>query len=129
MGRANPLWGGPRIHGELLKLGIEISETTVAKSTIERRGPPSQAWRTFLANHAKETIALDFFTAPTATFKGLFVLIVLSHDRRRILHFNVTEHPTAVRTGRQLLLACGPDEAPRCLIRDRDAIYRAAFHR
>jgi putative transposase len=129
MCRANPLWGAPRIHGELLKLGIEIAETTVAKYMIKRRGPPPQAWRTFLANHAKETIALDFFTVPTATFKVLFVLIVLSHDRRRILHFNVTEHPTAVWTGRQLLQACGPDEAPRYLIRDRDAIYGAAFHR
>ena len=126
---ANPLWGAPRIHGELLKLGIEISETTVAKYMVKRRGPPSQALRTFLANHAKETIALDFFTVPTATFKVLFVLIVLSHERRRILHFNVTEHPTAVWTGRQLLQACGPDEAPRYLIRDRDAIYGAAFHR
>jgi transposase InsO family protein len=121
--------GPPRIHGELLKLGIEISETTVAKYMIKRRGPPSQAWRTFLANHAKETIALDFFTVPTATFKVLFVLIVLRHDRRRILHCNVTEHPTAIWTGCQLLQASGPDEAPRYLIRDRDAIYGAAFHR
>ena len=110
-------------------LGIEISETTVAKYMIERRGPPPQAWRTFLANHAKETIALDFFTVPTPTFKVLFVLIVLSHDRRRILHCNVTEHPTAVWKGRQLLQACGPDEAPRYPIRDRDAIYGAAFQR
>jgi len=78
MCRANPLWCAPRIHGELLKLGIEISETTVAKYMIRRRGPPSQAWRTFLVNHAKDTIALDFFTVPTATFKVLFELIILS---------------------------------------------------
>lgn len=107
MCRANPLWGAPRIHGELLKLGIEISETTVAKYMVKRRGPPSQGWRAFLLNHAKETIALDFFTVPTATFKVLFVLIVLSHDRRRILHFNATEHPSAAWTARQLLEACG----------------------
>ena len=129
MCRANPLWGAPRIHGELLKLGIEISETTVAKHMIKRRGPPSQAWRTFLDNHAKATIALDFFTVPTATFKVLFVLVILSHNRRRILHFNATEHPTAVWTARQLLEACGPDEAPRYLIRDRDTIYGEAFRR
>ena len=96
---------------------------------IKRRGPPSQAWRTFLENHIKEAIALDFFTVPTATFKVLFVLVILSHDRRRILHFNVTEHPTAVWTARQLLEACGMEEAPRYLIRDRDAIYGEAFHR
>jgi hypothetical protein len=129
MCRANPLWGAPRIHGELLKLGIEISETTVAKYMIRRRGLPSQTWRTFLLNHAKETIALDFFTVPTATFKVLFVLIILSHDRRRILHFNVTEHPTAAWTARQLLEACGLDEARRYLIRDRDAIYGKTFQR
>jgi putative transposase len=118
MCRANPLWGAPRIHGELLELGIEISETTVAKHMIRRGKPPSQSWRTFLLNHAKETIALDFFTVPTATFKVLFVLIVLSHDRRRILHFNATEHPSAAWAG-QLLEACGPDETPRYLVRDR----------
>jgi putative transposase len=80
-------------------------------------------------NHAKETIALDFFTVPTATFKVLFVLVILSHDRRRILHFNVTEHPTAVWTARQLLQACWPDEAHRYLVRDRDAIYGEVFRR
>jgi putative transposase len=93
MCRANPLWGAPRIHGELIKLGIEISETTVATYMIKRRDPPSQTWRTFLANHAKQTIALDFFGVPTATFRVLFVLILLSHDRRRLVHFNATEHP------------------------------------
>jgi len=129
MCQANPFWGAPRIHGELLKLGIEISETTVAKYMIKRCGPPSQAWRTFLENHVKGTIALDFFTVPTATFKVLFVLIVLSHDRRRMLHFNATEHPTAVWTARQLLETCGLDESPQYLIRDRDAIYGEAVRR
>jgi len=129
MCQANPLWGAPRIHGELLKLGIEVSEATVSNYMIRRRGPPSQSWRTFLENHASELIALDFFTVPTATFRVLFVLVILSHDRRRILHFNVTAHPTAAWTGRQLLEACGSDETPRYLIRDRDAIYGEQFRR
>ena len=129
MCRANPLWGAPRIHGELLKLGIDVSETTVSKYIIKRRGPPSQTWRTFLANHAKEIIALDFFTVPTATFRILFVLIILSHDRRRILHVNVTAHPTAAWTARQLLEACGLEDEPRYLLRDRDTIYGAEFRR
>ena len=126
---AHPLWGAPRVHGELLKLGIEVSETTVSKYMTKHRGPPSQNWRTFLQNHAKELIALDYFTVPTATFWVLFVLVILSHDRRRILHFNVTEHPTAAWTARQLLEACGADDAPRFLVRDRDAIYGETFRR
>ena len=129
MCRANPLWGAPRVHGELLKLGIEVSETTVSKYMIKHQRPPSQNWRTFLQNHAKELIALDFFTVPTATFRVLFVLVILSHDRRRILHFNVTEHPTAAWTARQLLEACGTDNAPRFLVRDRDTIYGETFRR
>ncbi len=129
MCRANPLWGAPRIHGELLKLGIDVSEATVSKYMIKRHEPPSQTWRTFLENHAKEIIALDFFTVPTVTFRILFVLIILSYDRRRILHVNVTAHPTAAWTARQLIEACGLDEAPRYLLRDRDAIYGKAFRR
>ena len=129
MCRANPLWGAPRVHGELLKLGIEVAETTVSKYMIKHRRRPSQNWRTFLQNHAKELIALDFFTVPTATFRVLFVLVILSHDRRRILHFNVTEHPTAAWTARQLLEACETDNAPRFLVRDRHAIYGETFRR
>lgn len=129
MCRANPLWGAPRIHGELLKLGIEISEATVSKYMIRRRGPPSQTWRVILQNHARELIALDFFTVPTAMFRVLFALVILSQDRRRILHFNATEHPTAAWTARKLLEACGTDERPRYLIRDRDAIYGGEFRR
>ena len=125
MCRANPLWGAPRIHGELLKLGIKVSEATVSKYMIRRSGPPSQTWRAFLDNHASDLIALDFFTVPTATFRILFVLIVLSQDRRRLMHFNVTEHPTAAWTARQLLEACGMEETPQYLVRDRDAIYGA----
>jgi transposase InsO family protein len=129
MSFANPLWGAPRIHGELLKLGVTVSQATVSKYMRRPRRPPSQAWRTFLKNHAKDLIALDFFTVPTATFRVLFVLVVLSHARRRLVHFNVTEHPTADWTGRQLLEACGLEEAPRHLIRDRDQVYGERFSR
>lgn len=124
---ANPLWGAPRIHGELLKLGIVISEATVSNYMVRRRGPPSQDWRTFLQNHSKELISLDFLTAPTASFKILFVLVILSNDRRRILHFNVTDHPTAAWAAQQLVEACGMDEKPKYLLRDRDAIYGKQF--
>src|SRR5881397_2030458 len=124
--RANPLWGAPRIHGELLKLGLTVSQATVSKYMLRPRRPPSQAWRTFLANHATDLIGLDFFTVPTATFRVLFALVVLSHDRRRLVHFNVTEHPTADWTGRQLIEACGLEE-PRHLIRDRDQVYGERF--
>jgi putative transposase len=130
MSLANPLWGAPRIHGELLKLGLTVSQATVSKYMLLRpRRPPSQAWRTFLKNHAKDLIALDFFTVPTATFRVLFVLLVLSHGRRRLVHFNVTEHPTAEWTARQLLEACGLEESPRYLIRDRDQVYGERFTR
>jgi transposase InsO family protein len=126
---ANPLWGAPRIHGELLKLGIDVSEATVSKYMIRHRGPPSQSWRTFLQNHSKELISLDFLTVPTASFKVLFVLVILSNDRRRILHLNVTDHPTAAWTAQQLVEACGMDERPKYLVRDRDAIYGEDFRR
>jgi hypothetical protein len=95
MREANPLWGAPRIHGELQKLGIEVSQATVAKYLLRRRGPPSQSWRTFLTNHVPQLASIDFFTVPTATFRVLFVFVVLSHDRRRIVHVNVTAYPTA----------------------------------
>jgi transposase InsO family protein len=127
MSRANPLWGAPRIHGELLKLGLTVSQATVSKYVLRHRTPPSQAWRAFLKNHAKDLIALDFFTVPTATFRVLFVLVVLSHGRRRLMHFNVTEHPTARWTARQLVEACGLEETPRYLIRGRDQVYGEGF--
>src|SRR5256712_10103276 len=129
MSRANPLWGAPRIHGELLKLGLTVSQATVSKYMPRPRRPPSQVWRTFLKNHAQDLIALDFFTVPTATFRVLFVLVGLSHGRRRLRHFNITEHPTAEWTGRQLIEACGQDESPRHLIRDRDQVYGERFSR
>ena len=120
---ANPLWGAPRIHGELQKLGIEVSQTTVAKYLGRRGGSPTQSWRTFLANHVSQLTSIDFFTVPTATFRVLFVFVVLSHDRRRIVHMNVTAHPTAAWTAQQLREAWPWDTAPRFVIRDRDGIY------
>jgi len=129
MSRANPLWGAPRIHGELLKLGLTVSQATVSKYMLRLRRPPSQAWRTFLNNHASGLIALDFFMVPTATFRVLFVLIILTHNRRRLVHFNVTEHPTAEWTARQLLEACTLEESFQYLIRDRDSVYGERFSR
>ena len=129
MSRANPLWGAPRIHGELLKLGLTVSQATVSKYMPRQRRPPSKVWRTFLKNHAQDLIALDFFTVPTATFRVLFVLVVLSHGRRRLRHFNITEHPTAEWTARQLIEACGPEDSSRYLIRDRDQVYGERFSR
>src|SRR5438309_4671837 len=122
MSRANPLWGAPRIHGELLKLGVTVSQATVSQYMLRPRRPPSQAWRVFLMNHARDLIASDFFTVPTATFRVLFVLIVLNHGRRRLVHFNVTAHPTAEWTAPHPLDASGQDESPRHLIRDRDQV-------
>jgi transposase InsO family protein len=121
------LWGALRIHGELLKLGIDLSETTVAKYMIRHPKPPSPTWRAFLDNHLKDLVSIDFFTVPTVTFRIFFVFVVLSHDRRRIVHFNVTEHPSAEWTGRQLVEAFPWDTAPRYLIRDRDGIYGHEF--
>jgi len=128
MSRANPLWGAPRIHGELLKLGLTVSQATVSKYMVRRQRPPSQGWRTFLKNHAPDLIALDFFTVPTATFRVLFVLVMLTHSRRRLVHFNVTDHPTAEWTARQLLEVCAL-EGPRYLLRDRDQVYGDRFSR
>ena len=124
---ANSLWGAPRIHGELLKLGIDVSQATVSRYMLRRYSPPSQNWRAFLRNHSKELISLDFLTAPTASFKILFVLVILSNDRRQILHVNVTDHPSATWTAQQLVEACGMNECPKYLIRDRDAIYGQEF--
>lgn len=127
MAAANPLWGAPRIHGELLKLGILISERTVSRILPRSRKPPSQTWKAFIDNHVNELVSIDFFTVPTATFRVLFVLVVLAHRRRRVIHFNVTEYPTAAWTARQILEAFPEDTAPRYLIRDRDRIYGECF--
>jgi transposase InsO family protein len=127
MARANPLWGAPRIHGELQKLGLEISQATVSKYLVRRRTPPSQTWRTFLDNHLRSLVSVDFLTVPTVTFKVLFVFVVLAHERRRVLHINVTDTPTAQWTAQQLVEAFPWETAPRYVLRDRDAIYGAVF--
>ena len=107
MAQANPRWGAPRIHGELLKLGIDVCETTVAKYMGRRRQPPSQTWRTFLRNHVGQMVAADFFAVPTATYRLVFVLVLLAHDRRRIKHGGGgTAHPTAAWMAQQLREAC-----------------------
>jgi hypothetical protein len=113
MCRENPGWGAPRIHGELLKLGIGTGESSVSKYMVRCRKPPSQTWRTFLENHAKQLVSIDFFTVPTIRFQVLYVFLVVAHDRRRILHFNVTAHPTAEWTGQQLREAFPFDQLPR----------------
>ena len=112
MAAANPLWGAPRIHGELQKLGIEVAERTVSRLLPKRQTPASQTWRTFLANHVRDLVSIDFFTVPTASLRVLFVLVVLAHHRRRVVHFNVTEHPTAAWTARQLVEAFPDDTTP-----------------
>src|SRR5712692_9097939 len=127
MSRENPLWGSPHIHGELLKLGIEISETSVAKYMVRQRKPPSQTWRTFLDNHVHNLVSVDFFTVPTIRFQVLYVFLVLVHDRRRVVHFNVTAHPTAEWTAQQPREAFPFDQIPRYLLRDRDKIFGDTF--
>ena len=127
MSKANSLWGAPRIHGELLKLGIEVSQATVSKYMVRHRKPPSQSWRAFLNNHAKDLVSIDFFTVPTVTFNVLFVFVVLAHNRRRVVHFNVTESPGAKWTAQQIVEAFPWESAPRYLLRDRDGIYGHEF--
>jgi len=127
MSLANPRWGAPRIHGELMKLGIDIGETTVAKYMMRPRRPSSQTWKTFLKNHMQDMVSTDFFVVPTATFRLLFVFLVLSHERRRVMHFAVTAHPTAAWTAQQLIDAFPWETAPRYLLRDRDGSYGGAF--
>jgi putative transposase len=125
--RANPTWGAPRIVGELRKLGIHVAKSTVEKYRVHPRKPPSPTWKAFLKNHVQALVSLDFFVAPTFTHKVLFVLVILAHERRRIVHVNVTEHPTAEWTAQQVVEAFPWDEAPRYLLRDRDRIYGASF--
>jgi putative transposase len=127
MCRETPGWGAPRIHGELLKLGIDVGESSVSKYVVRCRKPPSQTWRTFLENHAKQLVSIDFFTVPTIHFQVLYVFLVLAHDRRRILHFNVTARPTAEWTGQQQREAFLFDQLPRYLLRDRDSIFGDDF--
>src|SRR6202047_2564119 len=129
MSIANPLWGAPRIHGELLKLGLDIGQTSVAKDRARRRGPPSQGWKTFLRNHADGIVAMDLFVVPTISFRLLYGLLIMGHSRRQILCFGVTAHPTAEWIANQLTEACGWEQIPRYLIRDRDRAYGEIFVR
>ena len=126
---ANPLWGAPRIHGELVKLGIDVGQTTVAKYMAGRRGPPSQGWKTFLRNHADGIAALDLFVVPTMSLRLLYGLLILRHDRREIVWLGVAWHPTAEWIARQLTEALGWEVAPRNLLRDRDQVYGNVFTR
>src|SRR6195256_2167181 len=129
MSIANPLWGAPRIHGELLKLGVDIGQTGVAKYMVRRRDPPSQGWRTFLRNHADGIAAMDMFVVPTISFRLLYGLLIMGHGRRHILWFGVTAHPNAEWIANQVTQACGWEQAPRYLIRDRDGAYGEVFIR
>ena len=129
MSSANPLWGAPRMHGELLKLGIEISLATVAKYMVRRRDTPSPTWRSFLLNHAAGIAAIDMFVVASVSFRLLYVTIILAHNRRRIIHTAVTEHPTAALALPPGDRSVSVDTAPRYLLRDRDASYGQHFRR
>ena len=127
MSRANPLWGAPRIYGEFLKLGIDVSQATVGKYMVRRVGRPSPTWRSFLHNQAAGIAAIDMFVVVLASFQLLYVMIILAHDRRRIVRFDVTEHPTASWLSQQRTEAFPWDTAPRYLRRDREASYGTNF--
>ena len=130
MSMANPLWGAPRVHGELLMLGIEVAQSTVAKYMVPRsQRPPSQSWKTFLHNHAAGIASIDLFVVPTAFFKLLYAVVILGHERRRLIGFGVTAHPSAEWIARQVTEAFPWDEAPRYLIRDRDGAFGPAYTR
>jgi transposase InsO family protein len=125
----NPLWGAPRIHGELLKLGFEVAQSSVAKYMVKRRASPSQGWRTFLRNHAPDIAAMDLFVVPTIGFDLLYVFVIVRLDRRDLVWINVTAKPTAEWVARQITEAFPWDEAPHYLIRDRDWIYGSVVTR
>ncbi len=127
MSSANPRWGSPRIVGELAKLGIHVAKSTVEKYMVRPKKPSSPTWRAFLDNHVKDLLSIDSFVVPTVTFKVLFVFVVLVHARRRIVHFNLTEHPTAQWAAQQISEAFPWEVAPRYLVRDRDSVYGSAF--
>jgi len=129
MSTENPLWGAPRIHGELLKLGFSVAQSSVAKYMVKRRGPPGQGWRTFLHNHAPDIAAMDLFVVPTIDFDLLYAFVIVRLDRRQLVWINVTTNPTAEWIARQLTEAFPWDETPRYLIRDRDRIYGAVVTR
>jgi transposase InsO family protein len=127
MWQSNPTWGAPRIVGELQKLGIDVAKSTVETYRVRPQTPPSPIWKVFLNNHVRDLAATDFFVVPTVTFKVLFVLVILAHERQRIVHINVTEHPTVEWTAQQVVDAFPWDTEPRYLLRDRDRIYGEHF--
>jgi len=129
MSLENPLWGSPRIHGELLKLGFEVAQSSVAKYMVRRRGRPSQGWRTFLRNHSPDIVGMDLFVVPTIGFDLLYAFVIVRLDRRDLVWIAVTTNPTAEWIARQLTEAFPWDEAPKYLIRDRDRIYGATVTR
>jgi len=129
MSKENPTWGAPRIQSELSLLGLEVAERTVAKYMVRHPKPPSQTWRTFLDNHVPDLAAIDFFTVPTATFRVLYCFVVLRHDRRRVVHFNVTANPSAPWTAQQVVEAFPFEEAAGYMIRDLDCIYDEYFRK
>src|SRR5664279_4833300 len=129
MSLANPLWGAPRIHGELLKLGIEIGQTSVAKYMARYRKPPSQGWKTILRNHADGIASMDLFVVPTLSFRLLYGFLILCHGRRQILWLWVTAHPSAEWMARQLTDACGWEWTPKYIVRDSDSVYGGIFTR
>ena len=123
----NPTWGSPRIRDELAKLALMASTPTIWKYRPKLRGKPSQGWKTFLQNHAGSIAAIDFFVVPTVTFRLLYVLIIMHHDRRKVVHFNITDSPSAAWTAQQIVNAFPYDTAPKYLLRDRDSIYGSVF--
>src|SRR5215510_6924209 len=129
MSMDNPFWGAPRIHGELLKLGFEVAQSSVAKYMVKRRGPPGQGWRTFLRNHAPDNAATDLFVVPTIGFNLLYGFVIVRLDRRELVWINVTTNPSAEWLARQITEAFPWNDAPRYLIRDRDSIYGAVVTR
>jgi hypothetical protein len=129
MSEANPCWGSPRIVGELWKLGIDVAKSTVDKYRVRSKQPPSPTWKAFLETHVTDLVSIDFLVVPTVRFKVLFVLVILAHHRRRVVHFNVTEHPTAQWTGQQIIEAFPWDTAPQYLLRDRDNVYGTQVQR
>lgn len=127
--KANPFWGSPRIEGELKKIGILLAKSTIEKYMVKNRQPPSPTWRAFIENHLKDLVSIDSFVVPTVKNTVLYVFLVLAHDRRRLVHFSVTEHPTAKWTAQQIAEAFPWDTAPKYLLRDRDGIYGSVFQK
>jgi transposase InsO family protein len=129
MSNANPLWGSPHILGELRKIGIDVAKSTVEKYMVRSRGSGSPTWMSFLRNHVSEFVSVDFFVVPTVRFDVLFVFLVLAHDRRRVLHFNVAQNPSAEWATQQIVEAFPWNDVPRYVLRDRDSIYGAFSQR